>query len=351
MTVPHYIQTARLQLRPLVAEDADRLAALINDFDVSKWLTTVPYPYAVQDAHDFLTTEGAAPGVAWAIEEDGLLMGVISYGKELGYWLSSDAWGRGLMTEAGDAVIDAVFANTDRPEITSSYFAENARSGTVLSKLGFVEAGPKTSFSVARGQTVQSHAMRMRRERWRDRRQFRVETDRLTIRELQDEDWQALQTLGGVADVARMLFSVKAPWSEAEVKLWIERSKFRGRTGFRTAVCLKDGPMIGSLGLGRSPGAAEETCAYFLGQDYWGQGYATEAMRGFLTACYDRFDLDIIEADHFTDNPASGRVLQKLGFQRSGEGMGTSAARLEPAPNIAYRLIQADFRAATGAQL
>ena len=109
---------------------------------------------------------------------------------------------------------------------------------------------------------------------------------------------------------------------------------------------IKNGPIIGGLGLGQVGGVGPVTLMYWLGRAYWGQGYATEAVRAFLAECYRRFEtLDEIEADHFTDNPASGRVLTKLGFSRIGTRTGRSAARLEPAPVILYRVSRNTFRA------
>ena len=164
------------------------------------------------------------------------------------------------------------------------------------------------------------------------------------LRPLTEEDWSDLARLGGVPAVARMLTSVPAPWEEAAVKRWIAGAAWRGVPGFRLGVCLADGTLIGAVGLGGTPVSA----AYFLGQAHWHQGYATEAMRGFLAACFGWFDLGEIEAEAFDDNPASHRVLQKLGFVRFGAGMGGSAARLEPAPITVYRLTLASFKAASG---
>ncbi|MEO0912779.1 MAG: GNAT family N-acetyltransferase [Pseudomonadota bacterium] len=162
-----------------------------------------------------------------------------------------------------------------------------------------------------------------------------LETPRLTLRPLSLDDIPALQRIGGQQRVARMLLSVKSPWAAEDVRAWIERARWRGRPGFRLAICLKGGsPLIGSVGMGGTPA----TCAYFLDPDHWGKGYATEAMQAFLAACFASFGIDAIEADHFADNPASGRVLQKLGFVEIGRGEGRSAARAGPSPNVLYRL-------------
>ena len=138
-----------------------------------------------------------------------------------------------------------------------------------------------------------------------------------------------------------MLFSVGSPWSEADVNAWLDKSKWRGKPGFRPAVALKDGTLIGTLGLSPKP----FSCAYFLDPDHWGRGYATEALQAFLRASFDRFEVVEISAAHFVDNPASGRVLTKLGFEKTGEAMGISAARLEKAPEVLYRLTRTSFEA------
>ena len=174
---------------------------------------------------------------------------------------------------------------------------------------------------------------------------FALITARLLIRELRPDDWQAMQRIGGHPSVAPMLATVTSPWAEDAVKTWIACSLFRGRLGFRAAVILPEVGVIGSIGLGKAPGPGLQNCAYFIDPAYWGQGYASEAMRSFLKTFGLRFDLDEIEADHFDDNPASGSVLRKLGFKQSGTGMAKSLARLEPAAVTLYRLKLEELRA------
>lgn len=173
--------------------------------------------------------------------------------------------------------------------------------------------------------------------------EFRLETPRLILRPLGPGDVPTLARIGGDPRVAPMMGTITRPWPEADIRHWIARSRFRGEIGFRLGIARREGPLIGVAGLGGAPAAL----AYFLDPTAWGQGFATEAMRGFLAACFDRFPaLDVVAADHFADNPASGRVMEKLGFERTGTGIGRSRARLEPAPNIHYRLFRRTFEAA-----
>ncbi len=130
-------------------------------------------------------------------------------------------------------------------------------------------------------------------------------------------DAPALAQLGGDSDVARMLASVPSPWSIKHCEDWIEASQYRGRLGFRLGVEEKGGQLIGSVGIGGTPVA---NCAYFLGKDHWGQGLATEATSALLGFVFDRFDTDVVEADHFDDSLRPDAFWPNLALKRSGRG-------------------------------
>ena len=83
---------------------------------------------------------------------------------------------------------------------------------------------------------------------------------------------------------------------------------------------------------------------FLFGKKHWGKGYASEAMAAFLPWCFRRYDLDRIDADHFADNPASGRVLEKLGFIKIGASSAESLARVEPGAVVLYRLSHTDMK-------
>jgi len=136
------IQTARFVLRPLTLSDGAEIVELINDYEVARWLTVVPHPYALSDFHAFLDyLKDGAPLGGLGIEEDGALLGVVGFDTTLGYWLGQAHQGRGVMTEAAGALVDHVFRDSDVQQIKSGYFRGNAASSAVLRKLGFRETG------------------------------------------------------------------------------------------------------------------------------------------------------------------------------------------------------------------
>jgi RimJ/RimL family protein N-acetyltransferase len=333
------IQTERLTLRPLTPEDAGDIAAALADWNVARWLTRVPHPYAPADAVWFLghpVSHGA-----FAIETNGRFVGVVHIGAtgELGYWLAPACHGQGLMTEAAHAAVDAHFAQGGS-DLTSGYHIGNDASAKVLEKLGFRVTG-HTLTPTARGDDVVIRRVVLAAQDWHNR--LWITTPRLVIRPLRPTDIVAIIRIGSQPDVARMLMSVPSPWPAERARAWMENSAWRGRSGFRLAVCLLDGTVIGCVGLGGNPVG----CMYFIDPDHAGRGYATEAMQAMLADSFGRFNIHAVIADHFTDNPASGRVLQKLGFEKSGDGIGRSAARVEPAPIVHYRLIQPNLKART----
>ncbi|WP_260483410.1 GNAT family N-acetyltransferase [Sphingomicrobium flavum] len=74
--------------------------------------------------------------------------------------------------------------------------------------------------------------------------------------------------------------------------------------------------IIGACGLGRRPSGAVEI-GYWIARSHWGQGYASEACEALIDIARI-LGLTSLEGSHFVDNPASGRVLQKLGFVPTG---------------------------------
>ena len=174
---------------------------------------------------------------------------------------------------------------------------------------------------------------------------FELKTKRLTLRPLRLDDWRPVQRIGGHPSVAPMLASALTPWPKAAVQAWITARHYRGTPGFCAAIVRPGRGVIGVAGLGPKPAQGLCNCAYFIDPRHWGLGYASEAMGVFLDYFMRKFDLFEVEADHFTDNPASGAVLRKLGFQEIAKGWGKSQARLEPAPVTLYRLRLDDLKA------
>ena len=157
------LTTNRLVLRPFEHKDAPALAELIGDWDVMKWLTSPPWPYALKDAEWFIGDRSS--NGSFAITCDGSVMGAVGGPTELGYWLGQKYWGRGFMTEAAHAVVGHCFG-ADIDHMTSGYILGNGPSCAILTKLGFQNTHVLTEEGTPQGGDVQVQKMRLDRERW-----------------------------------------------------------------------------------------------------------------------------------------------------------------------------------------
>jgi RimJ/RimL family protein N-acetyltransferase len=159
------LRTVRLVLRPLDEADLPVLAERINDFEVARWLSQVPFPYTLADAEWFLGHLRSGAEMAWVID-DSALRGIVGLGEEFGYWLERGSWGQGYATEAGRAVLGWHFAQPAAGEVLAGHFLGNRASARVLTKLGFEPVALRTSPCRARGHEVHSRLMRLTPDRW-----------------------------------------------------------------------------------------------------------------------------------------------------------------------------------------
>lgn len=169
-----------------------------------------------------------------------------------------------------------------------------------------------------------------------------IETENLVLRQITLNDWADLQRIAGNDDVAPMTARLKSPWPEEDVRAWIAQRTISGGVGAFLGICWRDGTLIGSIGTGYDDDN-QAFLGYFVDKQYWGQGVASEAMPAILDYTFDNYTIDAITASCFVNNHASIRLLEKNGFEKYGEELGTSAARLEPAPMFLYRLTRTKF--------
>ena len=176
------IETERLLLRPMRDADAPRLVKLVNHVEIAHMLATMPHPYSLSDAEDFLEklrtlpTNAAIFAVALKDAPDELIGGA-GYGPadradkpsheiDFGYWLGLDYWGKGYATETARALIRHAFEVNTIERMDTSYLTINPASGRVLTKAGFVDKGETTCYSRGSGQTRPSRKMVLTKARY-----------------------------------------------------------------------------------------------------------------------------------------------------------------------------------------
>jgi RimJ/RimL family protein N-acetyltransferase len=145
------LATARLELRAPHRSDCNAIATLVNDRRIAANTARIPYPYAIEDAEQFVASVNKREGEAcFVITLDGTPIGMCSVdlredGLELGYWLGVAYWGHGFATEAARALIDHAFGDLEHETLISGARVNNPASRRVLEKCGFQWTGVRLS--------------------------------------------------------------------------------------------------------------------------------------------------------------------------------------------------------------
>ena len=143
-----------------------------------------------------------------------------------------------------------------------------------------------------------------------------IRSERLFIRPGWPEDWREIAERIADEAVVRNLAGAPWPYSADDARQFLAAASDWHLPQLLVTLPGVDGSrIIGCIGLSQSGGQIE--LGYWIARDHWGQGYATEAARAML-ALARTLGHRRLEAYHFADNPASGRVLAKLGFRPVG---------------------------------
>lgn len=132
-----------MKLRTFKLSDAERIAELVGDKEVSRWTANIPYPYSKADAEAWIKmTEDNNDKYPFAVELNNQIVACVSfwpYGDdalEIGYWVGKEYWGKGIATEAVRMLLSSDHFS-DVSKVVAKTMAENKGSQKVLLKCGF----------------------------------------------------------------------------------------------------------------------------------------------------------------------------------------------------------------------
>ena len=148
-----------------------------------------------------------------------------------------------------------------------------------------------------------------------------LKTRRLLLRALRLADAPWIRRLAGDRTVASTTLRIPHPYEKGMAEQWIRAQRERQRNGREIAFAIvlrSRNRLIGVIGLRLTARHARGELGYWIGKPYWNQGYATEAAAAVLGYGFETLGLNRICAYHFRRNPASGRVLKKLGMTYEG---------------------------------
>ncbi|MGF6949976.1 ribosomal-protein-alanine N-acetyltransferase [Neobacillus sp. B4I6] len=111
------------------------------------------------------------------------------------------------------------------------------------------------------------------------------------------------------------------PYSIDDALSWIEHhlDNFNANKSYEFAITDKEsGELYGAIALSNNQKFNNGELAYWIGEKFWGNGYATEAAQTILNFAFEEKQYHKVFARYFNSNPASGKVMQKLGLKKEG---------------------------------
>jgi [ribosomal protein S5]-alanine N-acetyltransferase len=176
-----------------------------------------------------------------------------------------------------------------------------------------------------------------------------LNTKRLILRPFVPSDAAELRRLAGAPEVAATTLRIPHPYPRDYAERWIggQGEFFETGAGVIFAIVRRrDAALVGCVSLECDADNRSAELGYWIGVPYWNRGYATEAARMTVAFGFAYFGLHAVKSSHFGSNPASGRVMEKIGMRLEGrrreqlykEGRGYEDL-------VDYGILMADFNA------
>ena len=173
-----------------------------------------------------------------------------------------------------------------------------------------------------------------------------LETPRLHLRPWTLEDAPTFARLSNDTEIARntgtFVFPQPEGWAEERLRRYADAT-VQGM-GYSFAVCLRDSlEVIGDCGIHLEPRHRRGELGYWCAAAFRGNGYMIEAARAVMEFGFETLGLHRVQASHFPRNPASGRILERIGMKREGLMRGYYIKNGVPEDLIYFAALHSDF--------
>ena len=148
-----------------------------------------------------------------------------------------------------------------------------------------------------------------------------IRTERLVLRLFQPSDAATVTTLCNNYNIYKNTLYLPYPYRLNDALSWMEHhyDNFMKDHSYEFAVTDKEtGEVFGAIALSNNKLFNQGEIAYWIGEPYWGNGYATEAARSILQFAFEEKKLHKVFARYFSTNPASGKITEKIGMEKEG---------------------------------
>lgn len=181
-----------------------------------------------------------------------------------------------------------------------------------------------------------------------------LRTTRLILRPFTLADAPDVQRLAGAREVAANMSFVPHPYLDGMAEAWISGQPAGLIEGTNVVYAITDGEsgaLIGAIALSVVAEHGRAELGYWIGVPYWNNGYTTEAATEMLRYAFEELDLRRVQARHFDTNPASGRVMQKIGMTREGVMRRHFVKWRQPVDVVFYGILAEEWRALAGSKV
>ena len=148
-----------------------------------------------------------------------------------------------------------------------------------------------------------------------------LETVRLWLRPFRPADAPAVQRMAGDRAIAESTANVPHPYPDGAAEQWIASHPAmwtEGKGATWAIVRKEDDAVAGAIGLRLVTDNRYAELGYWVGREWWSNGYASESAAELVRFAFETLGLNRVMARHFRSNPASGRVMQKIGMIKEG---------------------------------
>lgn len=148
-----------------------------------------------------------------------------------------------------------------------------------------------------------------------------LETERLILRPFLLADEAEVYRICKEKEIAEFTSTIPHPYPRAQAEHWIKQHPDDWRQGKSIVLALvvkESNRIVGSMGLTICETDQNAELGYVVEKESWGNGYCSEAAAEFLRFGFQDLGLHKIHAHYVTANPASGRVLEKIGMREEG---------------------------------
>lgn len=146
-------------------------------------------------------------------------------------------------------------------------------------------------------------------------------TDRLYLRLFEKNDAETVKELCNNINIYKTTLYIPYPYTINDALVWMENHKknFDEDRMYEFAITDKEsGDLLGAISLSNNKRFNNGEIAYWIGEKYWNRGYGTEAAKALVDFAFEEKKLHKVFARYFKSNPASGKIMKKIGMKQEG---------------------------------